>query len=125
MPTQPKEPYTLLSTYYFPGNVRELQSVVFDTVSKHRSRNLSMETFLFYFGRTAFIQSCQHTAVGARRASSFSPFEPIPTLKDSEKMLIAEAPKRSQESQTIAARLLGISPQALNRRLKERPGRGF
>ncbi len=123
VPTPPKELYTLLSTYHFPGNVRELQSMVFDAVSKHRSGKLSMKTFLSYLDerRSSEAADTWQSEPGGRLP--FSPFEPIPTLKDSEEMLIAEALKRSQGNQTIAARLLGISRQALNRRLKERPGR--
>src|SRR5690606_38366845 len=45
LPTPPKELYALLKTYHFPGNVRELESMVFDAVSKHNSRMLSLEVF--------------------------------------------------------------------------------
>ena len=36
-PTPPKELFILLSTYHFPGNIRELQSMVLDAVSSHQS----------------------------------------------------------------------------------------
>jgi DNA-binding NtrC family response regulator len=38
-PTPPEELLTLLSTYHFPGNIRELESMVFDSVGSHRSAN--------------------------------------------------------------------------------------
>ena len=41
----------------------------------------------------------------------------LPALKDAEKLLIAEALKRSDGNQTIAAQLLGMSRQALHNRL--------
>ena len=48
---------------------------------------------------------------------SFS--EQLPTLKQAEQLLIAEAMKRSDGNQAIAAMHLGISRQALNRRLRK------
>jgi two-component system nitrogen regulation response regulator GlnG len=48
---------------------------------------------------------------------SFS--EKLPTLKQAEELLIAEAMKRSAGNQAIAAMHLGISRQALNRRLRQ------
>jgi DNA-binding NtrC family response regulator len=34
-PTPPPELFTLLAVYPFPGNIRELRSMVFDAVSRH------------------------------------------------------------------------------------------
>ena len=45
-PTAPRELPVLLSTYAFPGNVRELKAMTYDAVSLHRERTLSMETFV-------------------------------------------------------------------------------
>ena len=38
----PKELYTLLSNYPFPGNIRELEGMIFDAVSLHKSGILSL-----------------------------------------------------------------------------------
>ena len=48
---------------------------------------------------------------------SFS--EQLPTLKQTEQLLISEAMKRASRNQAIAAQLLGITRQALNKRLKQ------
>ena len=45
--------------------------------------------------------------------------ERLPTLAESADLLVAEAMQRAQENQTIAAGLLGISRQALSKRLKK------
>ncbi len=43
----------------------------------------------------------------------------LPTLEESATLLVYEALKRCQNNQTIAARLLGITRQALNQRVKK------
>lgn len=42
----------------------------------------------------------------------------LPTLKEATQLLIDEALRRAKGNQSHAARLLGISPQALSKRLK-------
>ena len=49
-PTPPRELAQLLATYPFPGNIRELRSMVYDAVSVHRDRVLSMESFVQAIG---------------------------------------------------------------------------
>jgi DNA-binding NtrC family response regulator len=118
-PTPPRELLTLLSTYRFPGNIRELQSVILDAVSSHKSGKLSMEVFKSYIRQkqpTLDIDS-KHLLQMENLMVSFS--EQLPTLKRSEQLLISEAMKRASGNQAIAAQLLGITRQALNKRLKQ------
>ena len=42
----------------------------------------------------------------------------LPTLKEAEFILIAEALRRAEGNQTIAAKMLGITRRALNNRLQ-------
>ena len=44
-PSYPPELVTLLSSYDFPGNIREMKSMVFDAVARHVTGMLSMERF--------------------------------------------------------------------------------
>jgi transcriptional regulator with PAS, ATPase and Fis domain len=44
--------------------------------------------------------------------------DPLPTLKEATRLLISEAMERSENNQSIAATMLGISQQALSKRLK-------
>ncbi|WP_330220578.1 sigma-54 dependent transcriptional regulator [Syntrophotalea acetylenica] len=44
-PSYPAELITLLSSYDFPGNVRELKALVFDTVARHNNGMLSLKRF--------------------------------------------------------------------------------
>jgi len=121
-PTPPDELVTLLSTYHFPGNIRELQSMIYDAVSKHSSGKLPMKALTSYINERRLSMTSDAKQIEPNQGFHFSPVEPIPTLKEAEKDLIAEALRRSEGNQSIAARLLGISRQALNRRLKAQHG---
>jgi DNA-binding NtrC family response regulator len=113
-PSPPKELYALLATYAFPGNVRELESMVFDAVAHHTSRMMSMAVF-----ETRILQddAAREPLPGGGGASPYALFDRLPSLRESSAMLIAEAMRRAEDNQSIAARLLGISRTALNKRL--------
>jgi DNA-binding NtrC family response regulator len=114
-PTAPRELAVLLSTYAFPGNVRELKSMVHDAVSVHRERILSMETFARAIGRSG-AAAAEHAA--APGENPFHGLDQLPTIKEAVEQLVEEALARGGGNQTIAARLLGITQSALSKRLK-------
>ncbi len=119
-PTPPPELVTLLSTYYFPGNIREMEAMVFDAVSNHQSGKLGMRTF-----KAHMALKDTHAEPVTGQPEDEKPFwhyhsERMPTLKQAEQLLIDEALARSKGNQSIAALSLGISRQALNKRLKKR-----
>lgn len=118
-PTPPRELLTLLSTYPFPGNIRELQSLILDAMSHHQSGKLSMEVFKSYLRQKQppFDIDPKQAYQGEKRVVSFP--EQLPTLKQTEQLLISEAMKRARNNQAIAAQWLGITRQALNKRLKQ------
>jgi len=117
-PTPPRELFTLLNNYDFPGNIRELEGMIFDAVSRHQSGVLSIETFREIItpkvqpGLTADANSAEPAGLH----SLAFPY-PLPTLKETENTLIAEALKRADGNQTIAAQMLGLTRRALNNRL--------
>ncbi|TFH87498.1 sigma-54-dependent Fis family transcriptional regulator [Billgrantia azerbaijanica] len=119
-PTYPPELPVLLANYDFPGNVRELRAMVFDAMSVHRSRTLSMAAF-----KRAIQQACPDTppARAAERAV-FAADEPLPTLDEVADLLVQEAMQRAEGNQSIASRLLGISQPALSKRLKKMRAQG-
>ena len=116
-PTPPKELFALLSTHHFPGNVRELRAMVFDAVAQHKARILSMKHFkrvidhLHISAPTKPVASETDSGTVLRFSGKF------PTLKEAEQHVIQEALKRAKDNQGIAASMLGVSRQALNRRL--------
>lgn len=113
-PSAPRELAALLKTYHFPGNVRELRSMVVDAVTHHPGGVLSMARFR---------EHMQHLAPvlepAPRPGAGVTFGEVLPTLKENTEFLIEEALRRSDGNQAIAAEMLGISRQALNKRLKQ------
>jgi len=115
-PTAPKELAQLLATYGFPGNVRELKSMVYDAVSVHRERVLSMDSFASAIG-----QADAGRPGGGRERSGGNPFsgvEPLPTMREALDLLVDQAMERASGNQTLAARLVGVTQPALSKRLK-------
>jgi DNA-binding NtrC family response regulator len=118
-PTPPLELITLLSTYHFPGNIRELESMIFDAVSSHTSAKLSMDLFKTHISKKHSISAADPTDSRPQKGTPIRFSHQLPTLKQIEQLLIDEAMKRSNGNQSIAALSLGISRQALNKRLKK------
>jgi DNA-binding NtrC family response regulator len=117
-PTPPEELLTLLSTYHFPGNLRELESMVFDSVGSHRSGKLSMDAFKSHIFQKPLAPKKEPQQI-QREGVSVSFSERLPTLKELEQNLVDEAMRRAGGNQSIAALSLGITRQALNKRLRK------
>ncbi len=120
-PTPPKELFILLDNYPFPGNVRELRTMVINAVSCHTSGILSMESFkqsIEHKRKSMSLESEWGTA--APQEHFFLKYsQPLPTLQQAEDLLIKEAMKQARGNQSMAAQLLGISRQTLFRKLKK------
>jgi DNA-binding NtrC family response regulator len=118
-PTPPKELYALLGSHSFPGNIRELEGIIFDAVSTHRSGVLSLESIKNkIFPKNRNIDFEDDLPEHPEEKIIFT--DHLPTLEETEDALIAEALKRAENNQTIAAELLGISRRALNNRLQRK-----
>lgn len=122
-PTPPPELVTLLSTYGFPGNVRELQAMVFDAVARHKSGILSMDVFKEIIGQEHLSQEVGVLPGVQEENLVHRIFGRFPTLKETEEYMIKEAMRLSKGNQGIAASFLGITRQALNKRLKRKNNR--
>lgn len=124
-PTAPDELLTMLSTYNFPGNIRELEAMVFDAVSNHKSKKLSMDVFKSWIFKGKLEKDNKNHAIddekGVEEANDnvlITFPSKLPTLKEAVQLLIKEAMERSNNNQNIAAIQLGITRQALNKRLQ-------
>ena len=93
--------------------------MVRDAVSKHKGGVLSTESFRQEIDeQTSVLHGGALPGTGAVSfADELSSLHKLPALKEMEELLIAEALKRADGNQTIAAQLLGISRKALNNRL--------
>ncbi|PKG55989.1 sigma-54-dependent Fis family transcriptional regulator [Shewanella sp. Choline-02u-19] len=109
-PQQPSSLAAQLAEYEFPGNLHELKGMVFDAVSRSDGIQLNITPFMeaINLNKAAPDDKCQLVF----------PKE-LPTLAQMGDALINEAMSRTANSQTAAARMLGISQSALSRRLKQ------
>jgi DNA-binding NtrC family response regulator len=116
-PTPPKEIYDHLAHYGFPGNVRELQGLIYDAVVRHQSGVLSLKHFEEVFNGSVIALSDTEIERESNSGGFFASMKTLPRLKIAVDDLILEAMKRARGNQTIAARLLGMTRTALNKRL--------
>jgi len=116
-PTPPPELMILLQSYFFPGNIRELQAMILNAVSTHKSKILSLEVFKNVIFKKGNIKKSPTSQFMEDSKSLVSFSKQLPTLKQVDQLLIKEAMKRAQGNQSLAARMLGITRQALNNRL--------
>ena len=116
-PEVPPNLILLLKNHSFPGNVRELQSLVYDAVGRLEGSTLSLKPFQEYMAARG-VQAPPQEVRSQEGTRRFAFGEPFPTLREVEAFLIEEALKRSQGNQSLAARLLGVNQSTLSRRLK-------
>ena len=108
----------MLSSYDFPGNVRELKSLIFDAVSRlctpqnNEIETLTPDMFEMVIGREP---KERHQETVHQASISFP--KKLPTIKHVTELLVQEAMKRATGRQSYAAQMLGISQQALSKRL--------
>jgi DNA-binding NtrC family response regulator len=122
VPAISNELWTLLKMYSFPGNIRELRSMVFDAMSMHTGNTLSLNRFKSALGITNDITlqtSAQNNFENTQVRKINFP-EQVPTLKELEDLLIEEVLNRTKGNQSLASTMLGITRQALGQRLKRR-----
>ncbi len=105
----------LLRTYDYPGNVRELRSLIYKGLAKGGFKILEKEL--------CRLQGIELPNKSAKESSNhFKNWEfsdPLPTLEQASEMLVSLALNKSNGNQSKAAKILGISRQALNQRLKK------
>lgn len=114
---------TLLAQQAFPGNVRELRGLLLRAKVGALGGTIDRSQIeVLLKGATAVAPAT--VAVAAPPSGTdetlFSLFSPLPTIRQAVKELIKEALRRTTWQQSHAAQLLGITPQALSKRLKRR-----
>lgn len=104
----------LLCNHPFFGNIRELKAYIFDAVALSEMDAINDEVLLSRL-ENAVVHSCiQSSHVNPLR----SIFGHFPTLKELSDFAVETAMVESDNNQSQAAHLLGISRQALHKRVK-------
>lgn len=117
-PTPTKELFCLLRTYSFPGNVRELRSMLYDAVSQHKSKVMSLNAISEIINKNIKV-TVTADLHNEDCLNYFHDHDNLPSIKEVEDQLVQEALKRSEGNQSIAAKMLGISRQTLNKKIKK------
>ncbi len=120
VPSYPKELVTLLKSYSFPGNALELSTLAENAMSYYEKGMLS---------QTAFQE-----IIDARRdktpqilpeymslSEALSKCEPLPSIKEARELYIQEVLRRTENNQSAAAKILGVTRQAVNSYLSVHP----
>ncbi len=107
IPDIPKTLIEQMETYPFKGNIRELRSMVHDAISRYKKGPITLDLFK-----------------GLRADPSVNYPEDetmttLPTLKEASMGLVEKALKQTRGNQSAAARILGISQQALSKRIQK------
>ncbi|GAB4223267.1 MAG: sigma-54 dependent transcriptional regulator [Spirochaetales bacterium] len=119
-PHIPEEAYALLSGYTFPGNIRELQSLVYDAVSRTEGTELNLKPIRSYIEKQ---EAGQENRIGPQKDPLEELLSPamlggskrFPTLNEVEDALVRQALALTGGKQSAAAKLLGISQPTLSR----------
>ncbi|MCE5263401.1 MAG: sigma-54 dependent transcriptional regulator [Deltaproteobacteria bacterium] len=119
-PEIPKQIPSLLSQYDFPGNVRELKSIVYDAMSRNRGA-LSGDAFRTILSGRQAVESAPFSDTDRDALlKAFLSVQGLPTYAEMEEILTDAALRRAEGNQTLAARMLGISQPGLSKRLHSR-----
>jgi DNA-binding NtrC family response regulator len=116
-PAPPAELPSLLATYPFPGNVRELESMIFDAVTSCKTERLSLEPFRSYIRQDESVPKTEATGQPYAASTLKEKMENISQM--TEKRMIIEALNKTHQNRTKAAQLLGISRRTLQNKIKE------
>jgi DNA-binding NtrC family response regulator len=118
------ELFTLLSSYSWPGNIRELRGILFDAVSRNTTASFGMQ---YLKAKLRELRGTVPAADGDTMAAdvhsgSHTPkvvfSDVLPTTEELELLHIREALRRTNGNRSQAADLLGIARATVIKRLK-------
>jgi DNA-binding NtrC family response regulator len=107
-----------LSSRQYPGNIRELRALVHDAVIHQIDGELTLESFTIGDRDAASHNDVQSHADTGNEDALIDLFGRFPTIDDVEKYLIDRALELAKGRRNVAASLLGITRQALHRKIK-------
>lgn len=115
-PSIPAQVTSLLAHYDFPGNVRELRSMVFDEVCRNKTV-MSVDVFNKVISSRQKIEFSldSQDLIEDVVYQTFLKIPRLPTYTEVKNILTDAALDRAGGNQTLAARMLGISQPGLNK----------
>lgn len=115
-PVIPSELFALLERYPFPGNVRELEGIVHHALSVERAGTIPVGDIQ----ERLFGPDIPSGALDTKKEGMLEFGEKLPTLQEMNRLLIDEALRRGNGNQSVAAKMVGLTRRALNKRLSRR-----
>lgn len=107
IPDIPKNLIELMETYPFKGNIRELKSMIHDAISRYKRGRFTPDLFKGLAPNSSL------------KLSGNELLPDLPTLKQASRGLVEKALKQTRGNQSAAAKILGISQQALSKRIQK------
>lgn len=119
-PTVSPELIAALLEFKFPGNIRELRAKVFDAVARNRGGMLSLNDFPCLSPALPSFTPRLNSDESQEGSIIYSLFGRLPTFREIENYLIDEAMKLSNGNPASAAKILGVTRQTINNRMKSK-----
>ena len=118
IPRIPPELVAMLNLYDFPGNVRELHSLVFDALSRSSGPTLNLAPFRALIGINDMPDTREtNKEVSLDYEGLVDFFGHFPTVKEINDVVFEAALAKAAGNQSLASRLLGVNQSTLSRRL--------
>jgi len=118
IPVVPTSFFTAIENHPFSGNVRELETLLYDSILNSPEDKLDMDFISHHLNHrtTTHVSSLREEL---EPASNYT-LNQLPTIKKLTEQLIDDALIKTNNNQKEAAKILGITRQALNKRLTRR-----
>ena len=119
-PALPPELFTLLQTYAFPGNIRELKAMIENALLHHQAGNvLSLSGFKNHISSRDSHYTDNYILAKNAIVHLLDFSAGFPKLQDVEDLFYEKALSMSKNNQTLAASLLGVSHATVSRWVKD------
>ena len=112
IPPLPEALRGLIATYDFPGNMQELRRLITAAVQDSQGQELVLAPL------HAALERVRNLPIEHATSTLLRGLEQLPSLRDIQRLLIEEALRRTRNRPSEAAAMLGISRQALHKRLQ-------